>query len=488
MLNSIKQKYRNMSVPVRASLWFVICGVLKDVVDVLMTPVFTRILTTEQYGYYNVYNSWFQIVKIIFTLYLFSDVFNVGLARFEDDREKFISSTLGFITASVVFFLSLYLVLNQTIDRIIGSPQFLTLLLFAHVLAYVPYYCWIRRERFDYHYRLVVVVSFLYIILQPLLGIVAILCLDIPMNPGHTRIISAVAIQIIIGTILYVGMMRRGKSFYDRKYWKYSLKTGIELIPFNLSKVILNQSDRIMINYFSGSGDTGIYSVAHSAAFAMQVLTESLNGAFVPWLYRKLKTRQLNGIRITVNAFLLLVAVGVVGVELIAPEVMMILGSEAYYQGVNCIPSLVYSVFLIYVYTLFTDVELYFGKNSFVTTAASVGMFANILLNAIFIPHYGFAAAGYTTMLSYLIMCAGHFFFLRKCLKQEEIEVNALMDIRFLFFISAMLLIVTLLTPFIYQTKVLRWSVIVFLVVILAVTWRKWWGFLKTMKEGEGCG
>lgn len=70
-----------MSLPLKASHWFVICEVSKTIVDVLVTPIFTRILTTEQYGYFDVYNSWFQIVKIIFTLYLFSEVFNVGLAN-----------------------------------------------------------------------------------------------------------------------------------------------------------------------------------------------------------------------------------------------------------------------------------------------------------------------------------------------------------------------------------------------------------------------
>lgn len=81
MLKKFYQKYQNMSLPLKASHWFVICGVSKTIADVLVTPIFTRILTTEQYGYFDVYNSWFQIVKIIFTLYLFSEVFNVGLAN-----------------------------------------------------------------------------------------------------------------------------------------------------------------------------------------------------------------------------------------------------------------------------------------------------------------------------------------------------------------------------------------------------------------------
>ncbi len=485
-IRSLKQKYRSLSLPVKASVWFFICGAMKDVIDVLTTPVFTRILTAEQYGIYNVYNSWFQIVKIFFTLYLYSDVFNVGLVKFEKDRDRFISSTLGFVTASVGFFLLLYLVFRQFLAAVIGLPEFLILLFFVHVLTYVPYYCWIRRERFDFRYRQVAAVSLLYIILQPLLGILAILYLDIPVNPGYTRIVTAVGVQIVIGIILYIHLMSRGKAFFRRDYWKYSFRTGIELVPYNLSKVVLNQSDRIMINHYSGSGETGIYSVAHSAAFVLQVLTEALNGAFIPWLYQRMKARQWQGIKSTVNVLLLLVAAGAVGIEMIAPEMMRILGDEAYYQGVRCIPALVYSVYLIFIYSLFTNIELFYSRNVAVTAVSTVGMAVNIILNAVFIPLHGFVAAGYTTMASYIIICIGHYFLMRKCLKEENTPFGELIDLRFLLVLSVILIMVTLSAEWLYQWTVLRWVIASLIAVAVALSWKKWKGLLKGGKTGNG--
>lgn len=471
-----------MTLPVKASIWFVICGVLKDVTDILVTPIFTRILTTEQYGIFNVYNSWFQIVKILFTLYLFSDVFNVGLVKFEKDRDRFVSSTLGFITATVGIYLALYTVFRSQINQFIGLPGFLVLLLFFHVLVYVPYYCWIRRERYDYHYKNVVIVSFLYIVLQPLTGIIAILFMSIPMDPGHIRIVSAVGVQIAIGAVLFIAMMARGKTFYDKKYWKYSFRTGIELVPFNLSKVVLNQSDRIMINYFTGAAETAIYSVAHSAAFVLQALTEALNGALVPWLYRRLKAREFSGVKTVINGLLLLIAACMFGIDLIAPEIMKILGSSDYYVGIYCIPALVYSVYLIFVYTVFTNIELFFGKNLFVTIASTIGMAANIILNALFIPKYGFIAAGYTTLAGYLVICIGNFFFMQQCLKQEKIRLHDIIDLKIMLLISAVSFGFTMLSVFLYQQQAARWAVAALLAVTLILTEKKWGPFLKKLK------
>ncbi len=466
----------------KASIWFVACGVLKDAIDVLVTPIFTRILTTEQYGVFNVYNSWFQIVKIIFTLYLFSEVFNVGLVKFEKDRDRFVSSTLGFVTALIGFFLAFYLFLHDKIDRIIGLPWYLVILMFAHVLVYVPYYCWIRRERYDYHYKNVAVVSLLYIVLQPVTAIAAILWCRLPVNPGHTRIIAAVGIQIFIGLFLYAGMMWRGKTFFSGNYWKYSLKTGIELVPFNLSRVVLNQSDRIMINYFSGPGDTAIYSVAHSAAFVLQAVTEALNGALVPWLYRRLKVREWAGIKSVINGLFIMVAICVFGIDIIAPEIMRVLGSEEYYVGVYCIPALVYSVFLIFVYTVFTNIELFYGKNIYVTLASTGGMIVNIVLNAIFIPKYGIVAAGYTTLVGYLVICVGHYVLMKKCLAAEDIKVSDLMDMKIVLAISTLMFGFTIACGFLYQLNVIRWIFTIALIIIMIVTKDKWLKLIINLK------
>ena len=43
------QKYRNMSVQV-GSFWFLICSFLQKGISSITTPIFTRLLTTEEYG------------------------------------------------------------------------------------------------------------------------------------------------------------------------------------------------------------------------------------------------------------------------------------------------------------------------------------------------------------------------------------------------------------------------------------------------------
>ena len=75
----------------RASIWFLVCSFFQKGISLITTPIFTRILTTEEYGQYNVFNSWLGIVAVFVSLNLYQGVYAQGLVRFTDDRKEFSS-------------------------------------------------------------------------------------------------------------------------------------------------------------------------------------------------------------------------------------------------------------------------------------------------------------------------------------------------------------------------------------------------------------
>ena len=70
MLKKIKIKYINLPIQVRASFWFLICTFTQKAVNVITTPIFTRLLSTSEYGEYNVYTSWLGIFTVFISLNL----------------------------------------------------------------------------------------------------------------------------------------------------------------------------------------------------------------------------------------------------------------------------------------------------------------------------------------------------------------------------------------------------------------------------------
>ena len=78
-VDKIIKGYKGLPVQAKASFCFLICAFLQKGISVISTPIFTRILTTAQYGQYNVFTSWMDIVSIFVSLRISYGVYGQGL-------------------------------------------------------------------------------------------------------------------------------------------------------------------------------------------------------------------------------------------------------------------------------------------------------------------------------------------------------------------------------------------------------------------------
>ncbi|MBR6917251.1 MAG: oligosaccharide flippase family protein, partial [Clostridia bacterium] len=446
-MNVIKkayQKYNSFPVPVKASFFFVFCGVFKDVVDVISTPVFTRMLTTEEYGLFSVYNSWYQIIRIVITLSIFSDSFNVGMSRYGEKKERFASSQQGLITTLFLIWASVIFVFRDALSDLTGLETSLIILMLAQVLFSSAFYVWFQKNRYLYSYRILTAVTLVYTVLQPLLGIILIKInnsASYGFGNGDIRIYAGVGVQILFGAVFFVIQFIKNRTYFDKEYWSFSIKINLPLLPHYLSQILLNQSDKLMIDCFQGKSFTAVYSVAHAAAFVLQAVTNNLNATFIPWFYGKLKRRDYSGVRRGVTLLLLFSGALVIALVLVAPEAMKILAGADYHEGIWIIPPLAVSVYLMFFYMLFSDLELFFGKSHYIMVSSLTGAASNIVLNYIFIQKFGYLAAGYTTVAGYLLMCAGHAAFAKLTCKKEGVPFGMIYDAKALISITASLFV-----------------------------------------------
>ena len=86
-------KYRAMPVQAKASFWFLICAFLQRGISAITTPIFTRLMTTFEYGQYSVFTSWMSIAACFITLNIYGGVYVQGLVKFENQREQFIADS-----------------------------------------------------------------------------------------------------------------------------------------------------------------------------------------------------------------------------------------------------------------------------------------------------------------------------------------------------------------------------------------------------------
>ena len=284
------EKYKHLSLQAKAAIWYIICNLLQKSISLIAIPVYTRILTAEQYGVYTVFLSWLEIFEIIATLRLSWDGYIVGLTKYCNDRDNYTSSVQGLGIAITSITLIIYLAFPDIINSITGMTFGLTLMVFVLLYTAPSISFWTARQRVEYHYQALVAVTVTSSVLIPILGVITALNIE---HKENAIIGARVVVQGIIGICLMYINCHKSFCFFNKEYWKRSWKFNISLVPYYLSTSALSTSDRIIIQNLVGKAQAGIYSVAYSASMVMTLINYSLNSAMQPWLFDKNKEKNM---------------------------------------------------------------------------------------------------------------------------------------------------------------------------------------------------
>ena len=451
-------KYKKMPVQVKASLWYTICNFFHKGISFVVVPIYVRLLTTAEYGEWSVFQSWRDILIIFASLNLYCGVYTKTLVDMPDSksRDRYTASMQGLGTLITLVMLVIYFFTHEWCNKVVGLDTPYMLLLFLYFIAYPGFAFWTTRQRVEYKYRQMVVLTVITSILTPALSI---LLLQKTALRANAIILGFLIISCSVGLVFYLYQFYKGRCFFDKDYWAYAAKFNIPLIPHYLSLIVLGQSDRIMIRYYCGDSDAGIYSFAYQIASAINVFISAINGSRVPWTYEQLKLRKFDSLKKITNALVVMMAGITLAICLISPEIIGILGTAAYKVAIYVIPVVTLGVYFTFVYDLYASIEFYFGATQYVMIASTTGAILNILLNAIFIPKFGFIAAAYTTLICYMAFMAMHFIFSKKVLRKQNIY-EAVYNNSFIIIISIAILAIGLASMFTFDYLYLRLTLI----------------------------
>lgn len=415
MFDKVLLKYKHLPVQVKAFFWFLVCSFIQKGIIALTTPIFTRILTTAEYGQFSVFNSWLQIITPIVCLNLYAGVYSQGIVKFEEDRNRYSSSLQGLVLTLVSLWMVIYLVARDFWNHLLSlsTSEMIAMILIIWTSGVFAF--WSMNQRVDFKYRELVIFTILASVLQP---IVSILFMYHSKDKVLARVWGIAVVQIALYSWMFVSQMIRGKQFFSLKYWKYALKFNIPLLPHYLSMNVLSSSDRIMISSMVGQEQAGIYYLAYSVSLVMTIFNTALLQTIEPWIYRKLKENKADQIAsVAYPCFILIAALNILLI-MFAPEVITIFAPTSYQEAIWTIPSVALSVFFMFLYTFFATFEFYYEKTHYIAGATVGGALLNIALNCIGIQKFGYVAAGYTTLFSYILFAVLHYYFMRKICKQ----------------------------------------------------------------------
>ena len=79
-------------------------------------------------------------------------------------------------------------------------------------------------------------------------------------------------------------------------------------------------------------------------------------------------------------------------------------------------------MFFLFLYTIPVGVEYYFKETKYIGATTFIAAAINVGTNYLFIKEYGYVAAAYTTLLSYVVMFALHWFIAKRIMLKHNID------------------------------------------------------------------
>ena len=474
-MKALWNKFRNMPENLKATLVFAIASFATSGINYLTTPIFTRLLSGAEYGTVAVYNSWYAIVRVFASMTLiFPGILNVGLYDHSENRWKYLSSMLGITSLCSVALGLVYALCPGVFQSLLGLDHSLMLLMIASCFALPATTFWTMKQRYEYRYKTTFFVSVGSAVLAQAVAVAAVMVSD-----GHldqVRLWSAGLVNMAVGLVLFGYILKQGRAFVDVPLWKKTFLVAIPLIPHYLGGELLSSMDKIMIDAMVGKTEAGIYALAAILSAIGILLWRALTVMFNPFVNAKLGSREFGRIRETVKPLMLVVGVMCVIASLAAPEIIRVLATEDYLAGIYVVPPVAAGIFIHALYDTFAAVSFFHKKSTRIMTATLTAAGVNLVCNYICIKHFGYLAAGYTTLLSNLVLTAMHYRNARIIEKEEVYDPK--FSLAAVALVTAGCLMCNLLYPFL----ILRYVLIAGLLALLWSRRKRVIGMLMDMK------
>lgn len=459
----------------KAGIWYTISSITVKAITILTTPIFTRMMSTSDYGIATTFNSWFTLLMIFCSLNL---TYSIGRAKldFDGKLEEYVGSMqlLSFIATAVICVLALPFMDYLTGFLELSKP--LVYILMVYLLMQPAISFTQSKLRYSYRYKGNIAIT-AYVTVTSVV-VTLLLMFVFKDERYYAKVLGSVIPAVVLSAVFWILSLKERKVSCNTVYWKYGLVISLPLILHSVSLNILSQSDRIMITKFWGTDYTGVYSLAYSYAILINIVLHSVNEAWLPWFHDTYFAEDYQGIRKNVKPLILLGVMMGIGCIAIAPEAMKILGPSDYQMGQWAVAPVTVGVVCQFIYQQYVHVELHLKKTKYISVGTVIAAALNIVLNMICIPRFGFVAAAYTTLFCYFVLMFAHLFINRIVLKVH------LYDDWFMFLAIGIVGGSAACFMLLYKTILIRYAILVALCALYVVNNKDFLvSFLKKRKE-----
>lgn len=388
---------------------------IPKIIALLMLPIFTKVLTTEDYGIQSIMNSSLGLISVLSMLGLQLPMSNAFFHHSYHFKKRW-AQFYGFLNIWMIF----YSILLGAIIYLIIPEEANENLYWIIVLNIVPIVCFGPADTIgQLYYQLnqkpkevvvrTIIISFITIILN----YYTIVILDLHyMGWFIANCISMLLLHFSywypLRYILKIRPIYKFKKFVIKK----GLSVSLPMLPHYYGSFLLSSSDTLLLKFFLiSTSQIGYYGFAATFGGLMAMAVGAINTAASPVISEQIKLKNYDSVKSLTWAiqFILIISSSIGCFWLKEIFEIMVKNNElktAYFLAAIFIMSHNYRPMYFGVATVMFYSER--TKNLWKVTLGA-GIIC-VLLNVLFIPVFGIKSPAFVLFFSYLIMGYGTFF------------------------------------------------------------------------------
>lgn len=384
-------------------------------IQIVLLPIYTRILTTSEYGTIDLIGILGSFVNIMLGLEI-----SQGFARYysdtRDNKEKiqYSSTSFWFIVIAYSIFLLIALLFSGFFNRLVLGDtyhpivfQVAVISIFGSgVLIYLQ-----NQLRFYLKSKLFATVSIVFVLISSASTVTLLAFFKTGVIGYFLGSVLGYAAAI---TLSWYFSRENYHFVFDWTKFKEMLSFSAPLIPSSIGVVILLYVDRVAIRSLMSLEYVGVFGRAYGFAALINIVLAGFQTAMAPLIYHSYKESSTPGELARIFRYFLTVVISfILALSIFSTEALKLFTTPAYLGATRIIP-------VISLATLFMSMQAFTPGLALAKKTKLIGLInisaavVNVILCFTLIPIFGLMGAAVSTLISALIIFSFNMYFSQK--------------------------------------------------------------------------
>ncbi|GAA6369059.1 lipopolysaccharide biosynthesis protein [Odoribacter splanchnicus] len=387
-------------------LGYIIITGLQKAIPFLLLPYLSRLFNEEQLGYYVLFQT---ILLLLYPILTIGFDTAIGINYYKLDTKKFaiyLTNGLGFIFFFAAIGIGLFFLLPDFISRYIKF-SFHWLIVIAFIP--VPQFIFLINQSLLRYLNLLKAYGCRAITFTLLSNTISLMLIFFTSYTWEAFIIGTLAGYMIMSTDAFFQLKRRRfLSFkYEKSDIKDALKVGLPICIHSIGGWLGNSLNKVMVNSLIGIGATASFGIGSAFGMVMTMLQDSMNLAYTPYIYQKLK--QVDNevkdviVKLTFYLYLIIIAL-VVGISIVGYFSVEFFFGDNYSATRSLIFPLVLAAGINGLYKIHTAYIFFSRRTLIIAKITFITGVINIVCSYFLIEKFGISGAAYAAVMIQLLI------------------------------------------------------------------------------------